>query len=133
MSQLYWLLLAFMGGEKLEFNQAPRTVRADASVGVFGKGQMGSALMGPLQISCFLTEGFLGTPVDRIIFIFPKVPGRTFFPNLSTFITSAAAPLVLTPFVRNQGYVGEAAAFWPSRDTCAFPRSPVAFRRAWYV
>ena len=24
----------------------------------FGKGQMGSALMGSLQISCFLTEGF---------------------------------------------------------------------------
>ena len=25
-----------------------------------GKGQMGSALMGPLQISCFLTEGLFG-------------------------------------------------------------------------
>ena len=24
---------------------------------IFGKGQMGSALMGSLQISCFLTEG----------------------------------------------------------------------------
>ena len=32
-----------------------------------------------------------------------KVPGRTFFPNLSKYITFAAAPSVLTPFVRNQG------------------------------
>ena len=30
------------------------------------------------------------------------VPGRTFFQNLSQFITFAAAPLVLTPFVRSQ-------------------------------
>ena len=29
--------------------------------------------------------------------------GRTFFPNLSKFITFEAAPLVSTPFVRNQG------------------------------
>ena len=35
--------------------------------------------------------------------IFPKVPGRSFFHNQSKFITFAAAPLVLTPFVRNQG------------------------------
>ena len=27
---------------------------------VLGKGQMGSALMGSLQISCFLTEGLFG-------------------------------------------------------------------------
>ena len=30
------------------------------------------------------------------------MPGRTFFPKLSKFITFAAAPSVLTPFVRNQ-------------------------------
>ena len=29
-------------------------------------------------------------------------PGCTFFHNLSEFITFAAAPLVLTPFVRNK-------------------------------
>ena len=32
--------------------------------GQFGKGQMGSALMGSLQISCCLTEGLFGTPVN---------------------------------------------------------------------
>ena len=43
-----------------------------------------------------------------IYFIYQKVPGRAFFPNLSTFITFAAAPLVLTPFVRNQaGQAGQ--------------------------
>ena len=36
------------------------------------------------------------------ILIFPKVPGHTFFLNLPKITTSAAAPLVLTPFVRNQ-------------------------------
>ena len=36
-------------------------------------------------------------------FYLPKVPGRTSFPNLSKLITFAAAPLVLTPFVRDQG------------------------------
>ena len=57
--------------------------------------------MGSLKISCVLTEGPLGYSREYT-FIFPKVPGRTFFPNLSKSITFAAAPLVLTPFVRNQ-------------------------------
>ena len=62
---------------------------------------MGSALMGSLQFSCFLTEGLFGYS-RQPTFIFPKVPGHTFFPNLSKILTVAAAPLVLTPFVRNQ-------------------------------
>ena len=41
-------------------------------------------------------------PLTYLTIIFPKVPGRTFFPNLSKLITFAAAPLMLTPFVRNQ-------------------------------
>ena len=49
---------------------------------------------GYCKFSC-LTEGLFGV-------LFPKVPGRTFFLNLSKFITFAAAPLVLTPFVRSQ-------------------------------
>ena len=62
-----------------------------------GKGQMGSALTGSLQMSWFLTGVLFGYS-RQPSFIFPKVPGRTFFPNLSILITSAAAPLVLTPF-----------------------------------
>ena len=59
----------------------------------FGKGQMESALIGSLQISCFLTEGLFGYSRETN-YIFPKVPGRTFSPNLSTFLTFAAAPVV---------------------------------------
>ena len=68
---------------------------------LFGKGQMGSALVGSLRISCFLTEGFVGYS-RKPSCIFPKVPGSTFFANPSKFVTSAAAPLVLTPSVRNR-------------------------------
>ena len=52
---------------------------------------------------------FLGTPVN-LLFIFPKVPARTFFPNLSKSITFAAAPLEFTQFVRNQN-----VCEWPCR------------------
>ena len=54
-----------------------------------------------LQLSCFLREGPFGYPAEPT-FIFPNVPGRTFSPNLSKLLAFAAAPLVLTPFVRNQ-------------------------------
>ena len=66
-----------------------------------GKGQLGSALMGPLHFRVFWRRDFSGTPV-KPTFIFPKVPGRTFFPIRQKSIVFAAAPLVLTPFVRNQ-------------------------------
>ena len=62
-----------------------------------GKGQMGSALMESLQF-VFWRRDF--SPFN-LLFILPKVPGRT-FPNLSKFIAFAAAPWVLTSFVRNQ-------------------------------
>ena len=66
-----------------------------------GKGQMGSALIGWLRISCFLTQGLSGYSREPT-FIFQKVPGRIFFLDLSKLITLAAALLVSTPFVRNQ-------------------------------
>ena len=66
---------------------------------VFGKGQMGSALMGSLHFLFFFDRDFLGTPVNSITFIFPKVPGRT-FPNLSKFITFAGAPFWPTSLLR---------------------------------
>ena len=52
---------------------------------------VGSALEGSLQIPCFLTAGpfvYSREPAS----IFPEGPGRNFFPNLSEFITFAAAP-----------------------------------------
>ena len=53
---------------------------------------MGSARMGSLRISYLLTEGLFGYSFYPIVI----------FPNLSELITFAAAPLVLTSFVRNQ-------------------------------
>ena len=50
--------------------------------------------------------GYSRSPIS----VFPKVPGRTFFPSLSKSITFAAAPFVLTPFVRNQSRSGGLAA-----------------------
>ena len=62
----------------------------------------GSALVGSLQIVyVFLTEGLFGYSHQPTL-IFPKVPGRTFFLNLSKFVAFAAAPFALTPFFRNQ-------------------------------
>ena len=56
-----------------------------------------------LQIQCVFDGGtFWVLPHVNLICIFPKVPGHTSFHNLSTIITFAAAPLVSTPFVRNQ-------------------------------
>ena len=64
---------------------------------------MGSALMGsPQNNSMFVDRGtFWVAPLTY--FIFPKVLGRTFFPNGSKLMTFAAATLVLTPFVRGRG------------------------------
>ena len=89
---------------------APRSLTATAGrrtsswgTGAIGKAQMGSAPVGSLQISCFLTEGLFGY-IRYPTCIFTKVAGRTFFPQSVKLITFAAAPLlVLTPFVRNQG------------------------------
>ena len=60
---------------------------------------------GHCRFHVFRQRNFWGTPVNLLLSP-PKVPGRTFFPNLSKFIAFAAAPLVLTPFVRNQGLPG---------------------------
>ena len=57
---------------------------------------MGSALMGSLQILCFLTEGPFGYSSEPI-FHLPKT-ARAYL----IFIAFAAAPLASTPFVRNQ-------------------------------
>ena len=66
-----------------------------------GKGRIRSALMGSMQISCFLTEGPFGHS-RWPTFIFPKVPGRTFFPQSVKIYYFRYGPLVLTPFVHNQ-------------------------------
>ena len=89
---------------------------------LLGKGQMGSALMGSLQILCFWQRDFLGTPVNLLVFS-PKVTGRTFFPNLPKSITFAAAPLVLTSFLCNKlvGFPDRS----PPVSTCGALQPPI--------
>ena len=75
-------------------------MQGDSAAGL-GKGQIGSALMGSLQICCFFDRGtFWVLPLTY--FYLPQSSRAYLFSNLSKFITFAAAPLVLTPFVRNQ-------------------------------
>ena len=66
-----------------------------------GRGQTGSAIMVSLEILVFLTERPLGTPVIQLLSSH-KCQGVLLFPICQNSITFAAAPLVLTPFVRNQ-------------------------------
>ena len=77
-----------------------------------GKGRMGSALMGSLQVSCLLTEGSFGCSRYPTC-IFPKVPGRTFLPKLPKLTTFAAAPLASTPFVCKTKDLPIGRAPWP--------------------
>ena len=78
----------------------------------FGEGQTGSALMGSLQTSCFFDRGTFGV-LPLTYLCFPKSAQGTFFPNMSKLITFAAAPLVLTPFVRNQNIYTNALPYFP--------------------
>ena len=98
-----------------------------------GKGQNGVSANGVAANSmCFGRGTFWVLPFTY--FIFPKVPGRTFFPNPSKVITFAAAPLVSTPFVRNQGAAaaaeGRGRAVQADRGAPGGPRAP-AGRSQW--
>ena len=69
--------------------------RQRPSVKTFGKGQMGSALMGSLQIPWFLTGTFWSLPLTY--FCLPKSARAYRFPNPSKLITFAAAPFSVDP------------------------------------
>ena len=51
--------------------------------GDVGKGRMGSALMGSLQISCFWQRDFLGTPINLLLYS-QKCQGVPFSPICQT-------------------------------------------------
>ena len=65
------------------------------------KQQMGSALMGLLHFCVFFDRGTFQL-LSLTYFYLPKSARAYLFPRSVKFITSAAAPVVLTPFVRNQ-------------------------------
>ena len=63
-----------------------------------GEGQLRSALIGSLHILSLFDGGTCWVPIYQHLSIV-----RTFFPQPDKSMTFAAAPLVLTPFVRSQG------------------------------
>ena len=66
------------------------------------KGTNGFSTNG-VTANLFLFEGGTFWVLPLTYFCLPqKVPGCTFFPNLSKFITFAAAPLAWTSFVRKE-------------------------------
>ena len=76
-----------------------RRTHDDYSV-LFGKGQMGSALMGSLK-NMFFDRG-TSWVLPLTYFYLPKSARAYLFPQSVEFSTFAVAPLVLSPFVRNQ-------------------------------
>ena len=68
-----------------------------------GKGTNRVGTNGVTAIFMFLTEGPFGYSLSPNYLYFPKRARAYLFPNLSKFITCAAAKIVLTPFVRCQG------------------------------
>ena len=70
-----------------------------------GEGQNGVGTNGVTADFMFFDRGTFRV-LRLTYFYLPKSARAHLFPNLSKFITFAAAPLVLTPFVRNQGAHG---------------------------
>ena len=77
-----------------------RPARLGAALGRWAKGVRNS--WGHCNLYVFLQRDLLGIPVNLLLFS-KKCQGVPFSPNPSKFITLSAAPLVLTPFVCNQG------------------------------
>ena len=72
---------------------------------IFGQGQLGSALVGSLRIRVFFVTGTCWV-LPLILYSYSqKCQGVFFPPNLSKLSTFAAAPLVLTPFIRSQDLI----------------------------
>ena len=63
---------------------------------------LGNLARPSLSRLCYAILHYITLHYNTLHLPYPKVPGRTFFPNLSTFITFPASLLVLTPSLRSQ-------------------------------
>ena len=82
---------------------SPRVHRLQARLGRLVEGEKWGRHEGArCEFHVFFTEGLFGEVLLLTYLYLPESSGRTFFPNLSKLIAFAAAPLVLTPFVRSQ-------------------------------
>ena len=80
-----------------------RQGRQEVQAEAVRKGQMGSALMRSLQMSCFLTGIFGVLPLTY--FDIPRSARAYLFPqSVKNHCFCSGTILVLTPFVRNQGW-----------------------------
>ena len=77
----------------------------------------GVSTNGVTAIFMFLTQGPFGY-FRWPTCIFPKVPGRTFCLNRSKCVIFAAAPIVSTPFVRNQKVLEKDLRDWAPSTFC---------------
>ena len=71
------------------------------SCNISERDEWGQQSWGHFRFHLVRHRDLLGSPVNLLLSS-QKCQGAPCFPDLSKIITSAAAPLVLTPFVRNQ-------------------------------
>lgn len=93
------------------------------------KGAEGVSTSGVTAISFQVFDGGTFWVLPLTTFIFPKVPGRSFFPKASKLVTFAAAPVVLTPSVRNQHATLSPDCFVIRGDPGSCLVDPYSFRR----
>ena len=102
---------------KLVATRRPSSARIEFSE----RDKWGQHLWGHCEFHVFLTEGPFWV-LPSAYFYLPKCASAYFFPQSVKFITVAAAPLVLTPFVRDQLRHGQSSRV-PSGKTSAAPGS----------
>ena len=79
----------------------PTSTRSEA----FGKGRMGSALMGSLQVSCFLTEGPFGHSLPFTYFNLPKSARVYRFPQAVKIRYWCSGPISVDPICPQSTHV----------------------------
>ena len=62
-----------------------------------GKGHLGSALRGSLQVSCLLTEGFRGTPVNLLVYDICTSDRAHLFPQSVKLSFFCSGPISVEP------------------------------------
>ena len=95
--------------KRCQFAPAPWQLCRNSSraAAPIGKGHMGSALMGSLQSSCFLTEGLLGVLPVNLLLSSQKWQGVPFFPNLSRIHYFCSDPISVDPIFPQPSPAGQ--------------------------
>ena len=108
-------MMAIMAMITIINSTTPRSWRPPPRVGA---GQMGSALKGSLQISCFLTEGLLILPLTYSYL--PKSARAYFFSRSVEINYFCSGPISVDPICPQPTHASLAAA-WTARSAKAKP------------